>query len=34
MKEDNPGLKNIKGGNYLCITGILFDLTFSSSLIF
>jgi len=24
MKEDNPGLKNIKGDNYLCGMGYLF----------
>ena len=28
MKEDNPGLKNVKGDNYLCKT----ELTHSSSL--
>ena len=28
MKEDNPGLKNVKGDNYLCKA----ELTHSSSL--
>jgi len=33
MKEENHGRKNIKGDNYLCITGcILCDLTQNSSL--
>ena len=30
-KEYNPGLKNNKGDHYLCKTGILYELTPSSS---